>query len=1032
MESLAAIVVACWMLGCGGPDLSLNDYAITKIAAPEQEPVFGVDTLATRSAGAGTWMGITDAGTWMASGGAYRNPAGPVHVNLIDASGAVVDSWMIDWEALGFRDYGEVQAFTVDDRGRFWVLYYHGQDPALIEINIATGEVERRIPCPSAFTRKQYLVYADGHLFVGGQVETYLLEYDVATGALVKDYASTIVNDLQKSGADIEGLSAANGMLLVRENGNEGALYDVMTGELLGYMLDVPTGPLASARGSFSGRGNLSKAIDFVPTADPMPSMPVDYAVALPDARAKMIAFSGERVWIYFDSSDGAELVGYDPDTLQPVSGFAIPDGIRQQMHPDSYDYELKGLAADGNSFFVESLYVEGLATLSTRQSDVWVIDKGSHDLKRQYTLADIAATDLCYRDNTLWAVQRFKVPPAVVEPQIVGLDPQNGLPNSSVMTPIAVPGNASLACTSGGWLYGGDRGHGWVGLGEQPDDATQRAVVPYREAGSSVTVHDGKAWMLDRTRHLIMVVDLISVMAGGSASGHDRVAAVVVIGLLAGCSGGGEARPVDLQRFEAIKAPAPVQPPVYPIVVSGTRRVSAGVWMAVTDAGVWMAQGGGSGEPAFPMHMTLIGPDGGIVDSKTIDWSALGYSSWGHVRSFTADDRGRFWVHYEDRDGVRLAEINIATGQLERTIPAAHASGLDNFMTYADGRLYDGGSSWSDLREYDVTSGALVADLTSAIVQKAHDEGSDLHGIAVVDGVMLVRENGVEGELFNLSTLRSLGYVTGMPAGLLASGPGVFVGKTTQGEAVNFLPSTTPLPEMPVEFSVALPDEGARMLAVSDGVLHVFFDRQDGAELVDYDADTLQAISGFSIGDSLHRQMRPNDIELPTAMAVDDESFFLESFSIEQIGEANRSSAVWVMDRQTHAVTSRYDIYTVGATGLCYRDGTVWAADNTSLSRTVVQPRIVGVDPATGLPTSSTLAPLPVPGFPSVACVDGGWLYSGDAGRTWVALTDVPGDPGRRMVLPYREAGSSVSVYDGKAWMLNRRRNVILVADLP
>ena len=137
-------------------------------------------------------------------------------------------------------------------------------------------------------------------------------------------------------------------------------------------------------------------------------------------------------------------------------------------------------------------------------------------------------------------------------------------------------------------------------------------------------------------------------------------------------------------------------------------------------------------------------------------------------------------------------------------------------------------------------------------------------------------------------------------------------------------------------------------------------------------------------------------------------------------------------MDRDSHSVTARYDVLTVGATGLCYRDGTVWAADNTSLSRTVVQPRIVGVDPATGLPTSSTLAPLSVPGFPSVACLDGGWLYSGDARRTWVALSDVPGDPGTRMVLPYREAGASVSVYDGKAWMLDRRRGVILVADLP
>ena len=512
---------------------------------------------------------------------------------------------------------------------------------------------------------------------------------------------------------------------------------------------------------------------------------------------------------------------------------------------------------------------------------------------------------------------------------------------------------------------------------------------------------------------------------------GRGRLAIALAMGLLGGCGGGGGGGG-GVERFEVTKAPAPVQPPVFPIEVSGTRRASAGVWMAVTDAGVWMAQGGGSGEPAFPMHMTLIGPDGGIVNSKTIDWSALGYSSWGHVRSFTADDRGRFWVHYEDRDGVRLAEINIATGQLERTIPAAHASGLDNFMTYADGRLYDGGSSWSDLREYDVTSGALVADLTSAIVQKAHDEGSDLHGIAVVDGVMLVRENGVEGELFDLSTLRSLGYVTGLPTGLLASGPGVFVGKTSEGEAVDFLPSPTPLPEMHVEFSVTLPDEGARMLAVADGVLRVFFDREDGANLVTYDVDTLDAISAFAIPDSLHAQMNINGLKIPTAMAVDDDSLYLESFNIEEIGEPNRSSAVWVMDRDSHSVTARYDVLTVGATGLCYRDGTVWAADNTSLSRTVVQPRIVGVDPATGLPTSSTLAPLPVPGFPSVACLDGGWLYSGDAGRTWVALSDVPGDPGTRMVLPYREAGASVSVYDGKAWMLDRRRNVILVADLP
>jgi len=95
--SAGAILAACALLGCGYPalggrgddaGLSLESFALHKITTPAQDPVFELDTLATRPAGAGTWIGITDAGTWMASGGAYRNPAAPLHSSRLQRVGS--------------------------------------------------------------------------------------------------------------------------------------------------------------------------------------------------------------------------------------------------------------------------------------------------------------------------------------------------------------------------------------------------------------------------------------------------------------------------------------------------------------------------------------------------------------------------------------------------------------------------------------------------------------------------------------------------------------------------------------------------------------------------------------------------------------------------------------------------------------------------------------------------------------------------------------------------------------------------------
>ncbi len=390
-------------------------------------------------------------------------------------------------------------------------------------VSVSDGRIALRpnafIPLPHPAGDSVSLGYAQGRIYVGVSTEdsNVLLAIDSETALVVQDYQDTIVATLESMELpeglvfDRKSIAVSNQKLLVRISRSEAAVFDVNTGAHIGFVGNLPEGPITGDNDGFWGVTSSLQAHKLQWPQDPIRQLDIQSVRTFRRSGASHIAIGDDTLWVYYE--DGANVdhvVGYDPTTFQPQSSFTLSDEALASIYgPDAEQpsHRLKSFAVAGRSFYFQTVNINDDASRNT-SSGFSVVNMDSGALSAVFSVPGIHTTAICHNGTNLEALAMphasENVP--VGRPTLYSLDPANGLQRASYRAPVATHGSVGVICQANGFAYSGEKSRTWIQTSSSAETA-QFSVFPFPSAGGSAAATGQNSLMLDRERNLLFVV---------------------------------------------------------------------------------------------------------------------------------------------------------------------------------------------------------------------------------------------------------------------------------------------------------------------------------------------------------------------------------------------------------------------------------------------------------------------------------------------------------------------------------------------
>jgi hypothetical protein len=423
----------------------------------------------------------------------------------LDHQGAVVESHVYSALAL----YGDAVTDTIsglaDDQGTIWLLSSSATSADLGSLDLAAGRLVRHLPAPPM---PQAIAQADGVMYVAG--DKTLAAIDLTSGATTD--LGEVVRGQLPGDTYLSAIAASGGKLLVntRFSPTDGAfIIDLATKTIDSFVggLPIPVGAIAARlQGDASGFTAVDEngALVHITLGD----MPVPEARSIttrafsrPDARA--LALKDDELWVLFTPVNAtASLILYDPKTLQPVDGFALPASIARVV--DSYGLETGPVAmtADKTSLYIATTPQIGLG-MGGSSSRIDVIDIATGVVRATYNVPDPVAA-LCSDGVSLWAAYSLGLTDRGYA-RVDSLVPSTGLVQRSLAPSAIISGLPKLLCSKGVVAVSGSLSRLWTAIPTKGSGDPFNFSLAEPTSGSSAAVDKSGLWLLDRTRNLLV-----------------------------------------------------------------------------------------------------------------------------------------------------------------------------------------------------------------------------------------------------------------------------------------------------------------------------------------------------------------------------------------------------------------------------------------------------------------------------------------------------------------------------------------------